>query len=80
MRIKEFAHPPPLRDCRFRHQPVDPTGIAADLLEAAPGPAVAFGRGMPERNFVYVLRSTTNQDRYYVGLTSDLSTRLETSE
>jgi predicted GIY-YIG superfamily endonuclease len=78
MRIEEFAYPPLFYDRRFRHQRVASIGIAADLLESPSGPAVALGRGMPERNVVYVLRSTTNQDRFYVGLTSDLSTRLAT--
>ena len=33
---------------------------------------------MPDRNFVYILRSTVAHDRYYIGLTSSVSARLET--
>ena len=33
---------------------------------------------MRDTHIVYVLRSMHDADRYYVGLTSDLSTRLET--
>ena len=33
---------------------------------------------MRDTNIVYVLRSGLDADRYYAGLTSDLSTRLET--
>ena len=30
------------------------------------------------KRFIYVLRSLSSPDRYYVGLTSDVETRLET--
>ena len=30
----------------------------------------------PARRFVYVLRSASNRDRYYVGLTSSVASRL----
>ena len=33
---------------------------------------------MTDRSIVYVLRSTPDPSRYYVGLTSELSARLET--
>jgi putative endonuclease len=31
---------------------------------------------MPDRRFVYILRSDTNPSRHYVGLTSDVAKRL----
>ncbi|MCX6544362.1 MAG: GIY-YIG nuclease family protein [Acidobacteria bacterium] len=33
---------------------------------------------MPEKSFVYVLRSTVDSARHYVGVTSDVPTRLDT--
>jgi predicted GIY-YIG superfamily endonuclease len=33
---------------------------------------------MIEKPFVYVLRSTVDRDRYYIGLTSNVNSRLET--
>ena len=33
---------------------------------------------MVDKHFVYILRSTVSQDRYYVGLTSDVNARLAT--
>lgn len=32
---------------------------------------------MPDRNLVYVLRSESNPDRFYVGLTTDVTKRLQ---
>lgn len=32
---------------------------------------------MPDRNLVYVLRSESHSDRFYVGLTSDVTKRLQ---
>ena len=34
--------------------------------------------GVREKPFVYILRSVVDPDRYYVGLTSDVTGRLET--